>query len=186
MHKRLRIEVSGIVQGVGFRPFVYRLANRLQLTGFVNNNSTGVLIEIQGMEEMLWQFLHTLQTAPPPLAKITRVETQFVHPENSSRFNIIPSQSSEIRRTLISPDIATCPDCISDISDLQNRRYAYPFTNCTNCGPRYTIITNIPYDRPNTSMSPFKMCPACQTEYEDPDNRRFHAQPNACAVCGPA
>lgn len=182
---RLQINVSGIVQGVGFRPSVYRLAKRLNLDGFVSNNSKGVLIEIEGIIESTHLFLQTISRQPPPLAQITHIQYQEIPPLNQSGFIIQESQAEKQRSTLISPDIATCVDCLKEMNDPADRRYHYPFINCTNCGPRYTIISDIPYDRPNTSMAGFKMCPECRKEYENPSDRRFHAQPNACAKCGP-
>ena len=186
MHKRFLIELAGIVQGVGFRPYIFRLANRLELSGFVNNDSNGVLIEIEGNPDLLQQFIATLKFKPPPLSQITRVDIREIPNKYQSQFRIIESNVSQQKNTLISPDISTCDDCNIELLDPKNRRYLYPFINCTNCGPRYTIISDIPYDRANTSMSQFKMCKKCQSEYEDPINRRFHAQPNACPNCGPS
>jgi len=183
--KRIEIRVGGVVQGVGFRPFVFRLARRLDLCGFVNNNSDGVLIEIEGEQNKLDRFIDTLRFQPPPLAQIIDFSRRLIPLRDDSSFRIIASEKYKLRRTLISPDIATCPDCLSEFNDPHNRRFQYPFTNCTNCGPRYTIILDIPYDRPKTSMAAFPMCPVCQSEYDDPSDRRFHAQPNACPVCGP-
>jgi hydrogenase maturation protein HypF len=183
--QRIAIDVRGIVQGVGFRPFVYRLATRLSLTGIVQNSARGVQIEIQGTSDNIELFLNQLQSQPPPLAQIISVKSSEIPQKESSEFSIIKSQAISDRKTLISPDIATCHDCLDEFNSSDNRRYHYPFTNCTNCGPRYTIIKDIPYDRPFTTMSTFNMCPDCQKEYDDPGDRRFHAQPNACAVCGP-
>ncbi len=184
--KRLQIRVNGIVQGVGFRPFVFSLAREHSLSGTVSNTSAGVSIEVQGPAENLEQFQKCLEEDAPPLSFITETDRQELEiiPRESD-FTILPSNGEFTVSTLISPDVATCPDCIAEIFDPSNRRYHYPFTNCTNCGPRYTIIENIPYDRPYTSMRHFPMCPACQHEYEDPHDRRFHAQPNACPECGP-
>jgi hydrogenase maturation protein HypF len=183
---RLRISVRGVVQGVGFRPFVYNLAQSLGLTGFILNSSSGVTIEIEGPDRALQQFLQTLRTSPPPLAQIAEVMTEEVSLQNTSGFTICASKEEEAAFSLISPDVATCDDCWHDFGDPGNRRYGYAFTNCTNCGPRYTIIQDIPYDRPRTTMAPFRMCDLCQAEYDDPRDRRFHAQPNACAACGPS
>lgn len=183
--QRLRLLVNGIVQGVGFRPFVYNLAQRLNLSGFVSNSSRGVIIEIEGSENHIGQFLHDLQNQLPPLAEITGIRQQSLNPQFTEGFAIQPSQADRDNQTLIAPDMAICPDCLQELFDPQNRRYLYPFINCTNCGPRYTIIKNIPYDRPFTSMANFRMCPQCQAEYDNPADRRFHAQPNACALCGP-
>jgi hydrogenase maturation protein HypF len=183
--KRLQIKVSGIVQGIGFRPYIYRLAKRLNLYGFVINDSNGVLIEIEGAKDYLNQFLEILQHQPPPLAQYTNIQSEIIPETGDSDFIIRASKNHDHKRTLISPDIATCIDCLRELNDPSDRRFQYPFINCTNCGPRYTIISDIPYDRQKTSMSAFKMCPHCQSEYDDPSNRRFHAQPNACDVCGP-
>ena len=183
--QRISIDVQGIVQGVGFRPFVYRLATRLNLSGTVLNNPNGVQIQVQGTREQVSSFLTRFQSQVPPLAQITSVTTSEIPVKNESSFKIIKSLSTTGRRTLISPDIATCPECLEELNSPTDRRYNYPFINCTNCGPRYTIINDIPYDRPNTTMAGFKMCSACQEEYDNPADRRFHAQPNACPVCGP-
>ena len=182
---RRRIEVSGIVQGVGFRPYIYRLASELHLTGTIRNTSSGVTIEIEGETSLVDEFLSRLPQEAPPLAQITDISATELPCNGDREFRIIASHAEEQVRTLISPDVATCDDCLRELFDPQDRRYRYPFTNCTNCGPRFTIIHDIPYDRPRTSMASFKMCAACQAEYEDPRNRRFHAQPNACWVCGP-
>ena len=182
---RVRASVAGIVQGVGFRPFVYRLALREGLDGFILNNSQGVSIEVEGAHDRVERFLSSLVSEAPPLARIDRVSVAFVATEGTTGFEIRQSVSREERTTLVSPDMATCPDCLRELSDPCDRRYAYPFTNCTNCGPRYTIIEDIPYDRKKTSMARFAMCPDCEREYLDPANRRFHAEPNACPVCGP-
>jgi hydrogenase maturation protein HypF len=182
---RRQIEVSGIVQGVGFRPYVYRLAIGRQLTGNIRNTSAGVTIEVQGPAQGVEDFVAHLPTDAPPLAKITRVLVHEVPCNRESEFRILGSQGGEQVQTLISPDVAICPDCLRELFDSEDRRYKYPFINCTNCGPRFTIVRDIPYDRPRTSMAVFPMCPECQAEYEDPLNRRFHAQPNACWKCGP-
>jgi len=179
------ITVRGVVQGVGFRPFVYRLAHEHGLTGWVLNHSGGVDIEVEGLASSLENFLRDLEEKAPPLARIASVETQDRPPNGYLNFEIRESREEAGRYQLISPDIATCPDCLQELLDPEDRRYRYPFTNCTNCGPRFTIIADIPYDRPNTTMGQFQMCPECQREYDDPLDRRFHAQPNACPVCGP-
>ncbi len=179
------ITVTGVVQGVGFRPFVYRLARDHGLTGWVLNHSGGVDIEIEGAPEALQAFRRALRAQAPPLARIERIAVQDIAPNGHTSFEIRHSVAQEGRYQLISPDIATCADCRRELLDATDRRYRYPFTNCTNCGPRFTIIADIPYDRPNTTMRLFAMCPACQGEYDDPLDRRFHAQPNACPVCGP-
>jgi hydrogenase maturation protein HypF len=183
--KRYFIKVFGIVQGVGFRPYVYNLALSLDLKGWVNNNSEGVYIDLEGDEEVLLNFLHTLETSPPPLARIENIITEENPLADFTAFTIKESERNENSITLISPDIALCSDCREDILNPDNRRYGYPFTNCTNCGPRFSIIKSIPYDRDKTTMEKFKMCPLCNDEYTDPLNRRFHAQPNACSECGP-
>ena len=194
MEVRRRIEVSGIVQGVGFRPYVYRLATSRQLKGTIRNTAAGVTIEIQGAAETVQDFLEHLPAEAPPLARITNVSVQEVpclpaeigvDQRDDPDFHIIHSREGEEVRTLISPDVAICADCLREMFDPNDRRYRYPFINCTNCGPRFTIIRDIPYDRPSTSMAVFPMCPACLAEYENPLDRRFHAQPNACWECGP-
>ena len=180
----ITIQVNGVVQGVGFRPTVWSLANQLELTGSVWNGADGVTIELWGEAAALKQFVSDLQTTPPPLAIINEITTAPLAGDAPEGFTIIPSQGGHIT-TGVAADAATCPDCLEDIRNPKNRRYRYPFTNCTHCGPRLSIIHTIPYDRPNTSMAPFTMCPDCQQEYEDPADRRFHAQPNCCPVCGP-
>ncbi len=182
---RARTEVRGIVQGVGFRPFIHGLAHRFLLGGFVKNTSDGALLEVEGSEEALGDFLQALNNEAPPLARITGLHTSRISPQGDTVFHISHSQAQSTRTALISPDAAVCDDCLREMFDPADRRYRYPFINCTNCGPRYTIITDIPYDRDKTSMRVFKMCPDCQKEYDDPRDRRFHAQPNACPVCGP-
>ncbi len=183
---RKRISIRGVVQGVGFRPFVYNLARSLQLAGFILNSSSGVTVEIEGPDGAIEQFLHTLRTSPPALAQIIEIALEEVSLQNASDFSIQPSREQENAFAFISPDVATCDECRHEFGDPANRRYGYPFTNCTNCGPRYTIIQDIPYDRRTTTMASFRMCKLCQAEYEDPGNRRFHAQPNACPACGPS
>jgi hydrogenase maturation protein HypF len=182
---RLRVRVRGQVQGVGFRPFVYRLANELALGGWVCNDGAGVAIDVQGSMAALDAFVDRLEREAPMLARIQAVvcETQPIAP-GIGRFHIAASQGGR-GRTAITPDTAICSDCLAELFDPDNRRYRYPLINCTNCGPRYTITRALPYDRPNTSMARFTMCPACQGEYDDPRDRRFHAQPTACERCGP-
>ncbi|MBD3223711.1 MAG: carbamoyltransferase HypF [Caldithrix sp.] len=182
---RESIHVNGIVQGVGFRPFIYNLAASLQLGGYVSNNSDGVIIEVEGNDQQIDAFVTDLKEKAPPLADIIDIQRRVVPSTGDSRFTIRPSQDKQDNQTLISPDIAICDDCLQELFDPNDRRYLYPFINCTNCGPRYTIIRKIPYDRPNTTMCTFEMCPQCRREYDDPQNRRFHAQPNACPQCGP-
>ncbi|HEV2175564.1 MAG TPA: carbamoyltransferase HypF, partial [Nitrospira sp.] len=182
---RRQVEVSGIVQGVGFRPYIYRLATERQLVGTISNTSAGVVIEVQGPAATVDDFISRLSQEAPPLSRITEIKTRDLPLNGDHEFRIVASRGEEPVRTLISPDVATCDDCLSEMFDPADRRYRYPFTNCTNCGPRFTITHSIPYDRPFTSMAPFKMCSACQAEYDNPANRRFHAQPNACWDCGP-
>jgi hydrogenase maturation protein HypF len=182
---RKQISVSGVVQGVGFRPFVYRLAHDHGLTGWVLNHSGGVEIEVEGSPAALDAFVHDLTGQAPPLARIVAVQVSDAPPNGYHRFEIRHSVAEKGRYQLISPDIATCADCLRELLDPEDRRHRYPFTNCTNCGPRFTIIRDIPYDRPLTTMQPFAMCVECQQEYDNPLDRRFHAQPNACPVCGP-
>jgi hydrogenase maturation protein HypF len=181
---RRRVRVRGIVQGVGFRPTVYRLATERGLAGWVLNDAEGVLVELEGPAARIDDFLANLRDQPPPLAQITSVESLDVAPRGEVVFGIAASAGGE-KTALVSPDMAACPDCLREMADPRDRRHRYPFINCTNCGPRYSIIIDIPYDRPKTTMRAFTMCPRCLHEYEDPANRRFHAQPNACPVCGP-
>ena len=181
----VHISVRGVVQGVGFRPFVYQLATRHNLKGWVCNTSEDVRIEVEGEEKDIEQFLLGLREQAPPLSHIEDITVTQGSPANYEKFEIRHSLAEEGKYQLVSPDIATCPDCLREIFDPDDRRYRYPFTNCTNCGPRFTIIADIPYDRPNTTMRRFQMCPECQQEYDDPLDRRFHAQPNACPKCGP-
>src|SRR5947209_5953383 len=182
---RRRIIVQGIVQGVGFRPFVYGQALNWGLSGFVLNDSQGVTIEVEGTSEALDGFQRALSKQPPPLARIDAVATEAIPPRHEHAFVITHSQKGAERQALISPDTATCDDCLRELFDPTDRRYRYPFINCTNCGPRFTIVQDVPYDREKTTMQVFPMCPACQAEYDNPLNRRFHAQPNACPLCGP-
>ncbi len=184
------IHITGVVQGVGFRPFVYNLAEQLKLLGWVLNSSSGVEIEAVGPPGHLDTFVARLESDAPPLARIdnlsvTEIGVSSVELPNPDGFAIRHSEAKPGDFQPISPDIAVCEDCLRELFDPNDRRYRYPFINCTNCGPRFTIIKDIPYDRPKTTMAPFKMCPDCQGEYDDPTNRRFHAQPNACPVCGP-
>jgi hydrogenase maturation protein HypF len=183
--RRRAVLVRGVVQGVGFRPFVYRLASEEQLTGFIGNDTDGVRIEVEGSAQALENFLLRLKAEAPPLSRIDSVAVQELEATGASKFEIVSSAVRGRVSTGIPADAATCPDCLRELLDPQDRRYRYPFLNCTNCGPRFTITRRIPYDRPQTSMAKFPMCPACQAEYDDPLNRRFHAQPNACWQCGP-
>ena len=183
--ERVKLTVCGAVQGVGFRPFIFRLATELCLQGWVRNSAQGVFIETEGPRPELEVFLLRLAKEKPPRSFIQSLETSWLDPVGYSGFEIRPSETGGARTALVLPDMATCPDCVSEIFDPGNRRYQYPFTNCTHCGPRFSIIESLPYDRGNTSMKAFDMCPQCRAEYDDPSNRRFHAQPNACPVCGP-
>jgi hydrogenase maturation protein HypF len=180
-----RISAKGVVQGVGFRPFVYGLAKHHNLNGWVCNTSEDVQIEVEGEKKTLDLFISDLEHKAPPLARIENISVSFGPPAGYQDFEIRHSVALPGKYQLVSPDIATCRACMDDVSTPGNRRFHYPFTNCTNCGPRFTIIKDIPYDRPLTTMSVFQMCPACRLEYEDPLDRRFHAQPNACPACGP-
>ncbi|MFC1871173.1 carbamoyltransferase HypF [Chloroflexota bacterium] len=183
--QHMRIGVRGVVQGVGFRPFIYQLANRHNLTGWVCNTSEGVKIEVEGNRVNLDRFWRELQNNAPPLARIEDIARTYDVPAGYQGFEIRQSLAGAGKYQLVSPDIATCAACRREIFDPEDRRYGYPFTNCTNCGPRFTIIRDIPYDRHLTTMQPFPMCPECQAEYDNPLDRRFHAQPNACPRCGP-
>ena len=182
---RTRLTIEGIVQGVGFRPFIYNLAQQHHLKGYVLNNPQGVQVEIEGEPVDLKEFLKALPESLPPQAHIVSIKEETLPPCNFTNFEIRESSVAEKRTALISPDLAICKDCLHELFNRRDRRYRYPFINCTNCGPRYTIIDDIPYDRPHTSMKTFAMCPSCQQEYDDPAKRRFHAQPNACWDCGP-
>jgi hydrogenase maturation protein HypF len=185
MNTRVHIAIRGAVQGVGFRPFVYRLATEMRLGGWVLNSPGGVFVEAEGNRGSLDAFILRIGEERPPLASIQSMECTFLDPCGFPSFEIRASTTSGETGALVLPDIATCPDCLADIADPANRRHLYPFTNCTNCGPRFTIIESLPYDRPNTSMKSFPMCDDCRREYEDPADRRFHAQPVACPNCGP-
>ena len=188
MLKRQKIVITGRVQGVGFRPAVYRIAQSLGLSGFVYNDTKGVTIELQGQEEKIAEFLVRLQSNDkPPLAEIKSCKTVDIPIiRNEHRFVIETSDAQGSALSQVTADIATCRDCLAELADKQDFRYGYPFINCTNCGPRFTIIRNVPYDRPMTTMSEFDMCDDCRSEYENPANRRYHAQPISCFNCGPA
>lgn len=186
MKSRAKLLVKGIVQGVGFRPFIYNLARAYSLKGWVLNSTEGVSIEIEGEKTVLVDFIHQVQQKVPPLASVDSVDVEYLPPADYETFVIRHSEGDKSKYVKISPDVCICADCLAELFDVQNRRYRYPFLNCTNCGPRFTIIEDIPYDRKNTTMRGFRMCSSCQAEYSDPTNRRFHAQPNACAVCGPS
>jgi hydrogenase maturation protein HypF len=182
---RLRIGLTGAVQGVGFRPFVYKLAVELDLSGWVLNSGSGLEIDVEGEETAVRRFLERLDAEKPRPAVILTREVGHLAPAGHEGFVIRESADPGDRSAGILPDLATCPECIEELFDTTNRRFQYPFTNCTLCGPRYTIVRDIPYDRPNTTMCAFEFCPDCRREYTDPADRRFHAQPNACPVCGP-
>ncbi len=183
--KAVHIHIRGIVQGVGFRPFIYSLADRFNLNGWVLNSSSGVEIEVEGEEPTLQTFLEAIVAELPPLAKIDTIESQPIEPHGFDHFFIKHSEPKEGEFIPIAPDVSICDDCLREMADPNDRRYRYPFINCTNCGPRFTIIEDIPYDRPKTSMAGFPLCEDCRKEYENPLDRRFHAQPVACEVCGP-
>jgi hydrogenase maturation protein HypF len=183
--ERRRIRLDGIVQGVGFRPFTHRIARECGLSGFVRNESGGVLIEAEGPAEVLDHFLLRLLSEHPPYARVVRHAVSFLPLCGDTDFTIQFSLPGSAAATFISPDLAVCPDCLAEMNDPSDRRYRYPFLNCTRCGPRYSIVRSLPYDRSRTSMALFAMCAACQAEYDDPLDRRFHAQPTACPVCGP-
>jgi hydrogenase maturation protein HypF len=183
--QRLRITLRGAVQGVGFRPFVYRLATELSLAGWVLNSSAGLVVEVEGPSDQLTRFEQRLEQERPQASVVTVREFAWLAAEGSNRFDILTSEHDSGKTVNVLPDLATCTKCREELLDPENRRFEYPFTNCTNCGPRYTIVVDIPYDRPNTTMREFTQCPSCREEYENPANRRFHAQPNACPVCGP-
>ncbi len=182
--QRLRLTICGAVQGVGFRPFVYACAKSCALRGFVGNESGGVFVEIEGLENNLVNFQKLLRENAPPLARVISIEVEEIAATNETDFRIVESKSCESENTLVSPDASVCDDCLREMFDENDRRFRYPFINCTNCGPRFTIVKDIPYDRPNTTMSRFQMCELCRSEYDNPLDRRFHAQPNACPDCG--
>jgi hydrogenase maturation protein HypF len=186
--QRLQLQISGAVQGVGFRPFVYHLAQNLGLTGWIRNTNRGVSIELEGTATQLQEFQVRLQIDKPTHAQLDRIEVTWAAVLGERDFTILDSDrsSSQPKSVAILPDLATCPACFADIFNPTNRHYRYPFTNCTHCGPRFSIVKSLPYDRANTTLQGFPMCPACQAEYDNPADRRFHAQPNACPICGPS
>ncbi len=184
--RRIRARVEGVVQGVGFRPYVYRLAGDLGLGGFVRNDASGVVLEVEGDGSAIDRFLERLRTEAPPLASVERVMPEEIAAAGERGFAILESAPGLTPDALVSPDVAPCAACLAELDDPADRRYRYPFINCTDCGPRFTIVRGVPYDRPQTTMAGFRMCPPCQAEYDDPTDRRFHAQPNACPVCGPS
>jgi hydrogenase maturation protein HypF len=183
--QRLRITLRGAVQGVGFRPFVYRLATEMALNGWVLNSSAGLVVEVEGQTEALENFAERLEREKPAASVVNVRESAWIATEGATRFEILASDHESAKTVNVLPDLATCSQCCEELFDPADRRFHYPFTNCTNCGPRYTIVVDIPYDRPNTTMREFVFCPRCKKEYEDPLDRRFHAQPNACPLCGP-
>ena len=183
---RRSIAVTGVVQGVGFRPYVHSLASRLGLAGFVRNRTGEVIIEVEGAADALDRFVSELRGRPPPLARIEELRCEERQPRGEAGFRIDPSESHQGGTVFISPDVATCPDCLRELDDPADRRHRYPFLNCTNCGPRLTIVTGAPYDRERTTMAAFSMCADCRREYDDPSDRRFHAQPTCCPRCGPS
>jgi hydrogenase maturation protein HypF len=183
--KRAKIKIEGIVQGVGFRPFIYRIAVKNHLNGFILNSRSGVTIEVEGEESSIDEFLLSLSKDHPKPARIKDIDIEYLPYVGYSDFSIRESDKWGMRQTLLSPDISVCPECLQEMWDPRDRRHLYPFVNCTNCGPRFTIIEDVPYDRPNTTMKEFQMCERCHAEYHDIHNRRYHAQPNACPVCGP-
>lgn len=183
--ERRKIEIRGIVQGVGFRPAVYRLAKKHNIKGSVYNDTRGVVLDIEGLSGEIDSFLKELKKKPPPLANIDKLTSKKLALKKYRDFRIIESKEQKEKTTLVSPDIATCRECQKELLDSEDRRYLYPFINCTNCGPRFTITKKLPYDRKNTTMKKFEMCEQCKTEYENPEDRRFHAQPDACGKCGP-
>ncbi|HEY0449969.1 carbamoyltransferase HypF [Actinophytocola sp.] len=187
MSERVRrnVRVEGVVQGVGFRPFVYGLATRIGVAGRVGNDVSGVFVEVEGTLPQVEAFLSALAEHPPPLAAIERITTTAAAPTGAGDFSIVASEAAGQRHTLVSADSATCDDCLRELADAADRRFGYPFINCTNCGPRFTIVRDVPYDRPLTTMAGFAMCEPCAAEYHDPTDRRFHAQPTCCADCGP-
>ncbi len=186
MLKARKIYIEGIVQGVGFRPFIFKLANEFNLKGYIYNDTNGVYIEVEGEERAIDEFIKVIPQKAPPLSLIEKIVSEPTEVKGYSEFFIEKSKSGEEKFVLISPDVSTCDDCLRELFDPMDRRFKYPFINCTNCGPRFTIIIDVPYDRAKTTMSVFKMCEECEREYHDPSNRRFHAQPNACPVCGPS
>ncbi len=183
--QRLHVSLTGAVQGVGFRPFIYRLASELNLGGWVLNSSAGLVVEVEGAPETLDEFLTRLHREKPAPAVILTSETSRLAPVGFDRFEIRSSDEAAEKTVAVLPDLATCPECLRELLDSRDRRYQYPFTNCTRCGPRYSIVENVPYDRPRTTMKIFTLCRECRREYQDPGDRRFHAQPNACPLCGP-
>ena len=184
--RRVRVRVEGVVQGVGFRPHVHRLATDLGLAGFVLNDAAGVLLEVEAPPAAVERFLERLGAEAPPLASIERLVPEELTPMGERGFEILVSDGAGEPSAAVAPDVATCADCLAELRDPADRRHRYPFINCTACGPRYTIVTGVPYDRARTTMAGFAMCDLCRAEYEDPADRRFHAEPVACPACGPS
>lgn len=182
---RVRYHIHGLVQGVGFRPYIFRVARRLGVTGFIRNTPEGVHLEIEGTDERINRFWTEMMEHLPPAAEVTYAKREYIPLQGEEVFSIVESMQDGDKSAFISPDLALCDDCLRELMDPHDRRYRYPFINCTNCGPRLTIIRDVPYDRANTAMACFELCPSCRAEYEDPSNRRFHAEPNACPICGP-
>lgn len=185
MLQKVKIVIRGVVQGVGFRPFIYRLATQLNIKGWIINSSQGVFIEAEAERELLDIFISRIKSDKPKNSYIQSFENTWLDTEGFSNFEIRNSLEEGSKTALVLPDISTCKDCLGEIFDPANRRYLYPFTNCTNCGPRFSIIDDLPYDRANTTMGEFEMCDECRAEYTNPLDRRFHAEPTACPVCGP-
>ncbi|HAH05297.1 MAG TPA: carbamoyltransferase HypF [Elusimicrobia bacterium] len=183
--RQLKVSLFGAVQGVGFRPFVYRLASEMKLSGWVLNGPAGLVAAVEGEQAVLKRFLQRLEAEKPPAAQVAAVETVWLEPEGFQGFEIRESREEGARSAWVLPDLATCPACLAEVLAPRGRRRGYPFTNCTDCGPRFTLVTRIPYDRPNTTMAGFPLCADCEREYRDPADRRFHAQPIACPACGP-
>ncbi len=181
---RARVHVTGLVQGVGFRPFVWREATARGLHGWVGNDASGVVLEVEGTAEAVAALVDAL-SRPPQLARVDDVRRVALPPVGGDGFEVRSSSTQGARRALVSPDTATCPDCARELHDPADRRFRHPFVNCTSCGPRFTIVTSVPYDRSRTTMAEFPLCPACQREYDDPADRRFHAEPVCCPACGP-
>ena len=185
MDKRYYLHITGVVQGVGFRPFVFRLAVEYGLAGWVSNGAAGVEIEVQGSTEAVEEFVRAIKENPPPLARIEQLECRGVEVAEDSGFSIKASEDKGEHHPVIGPDAATCTACVAELRDRENRRFGHPFVSCVDCGPRYTIIEGVPYDREKTSMKAFEQCPACEKEYTTPRDRRFHSQTNCCRQCGP-
>src|SRR5262245_3361944 len=182
--ERRRLRITGVVQGVGFRPFVHGLARRHSVSGFVLNDGHGVVVEAEGDPRSLAEFTTAITEEAPELSRIDFIAMESIEPRDEPDFRIEPSAAGEVA-ALIPPDVATCDQCLRELHDPGDRRHRYPFINCTNCGPRFTIVERVPYDRPNTTMAGFEMCERCRAEYENPEDRRFHAEPIACPECGP-